>query len=86
MTSLNLFRNCLGDGGGRALAESLSKNTTLTSLDLGGNGLGEGAGRALAETLRFNTVLTSLAVSWNGFNYANYSDEDEVGFLTTGPA
>ncbi len=39
LTLLNLYRNCLGDGGWRVLAESLRLNTTLTSLDLDGNGL-----------------------------------------------
>jgi hypothetical protein len=38
--SLDLGWNDLGEGGGRALAETLRLNTTLTSLDLGFNDLG----------------------------------------------
>ena len=60
VTELRLKSCDLGEGGGRALAEALRLNTTLTSLDLGSNGLGEGGGRALAETLRLNTTLTEL--------------------------
>jgi hypothetical protein len=55
----------LGEGGGRALAETLRLNTTLTSLDLYKNGLGEGGGRALAETLRLNTTITELQLGFN---------------------
>jgi hypothetical protein len=41
ITSLDLYRNRLGEGGWRALAEALGLNTTVTSLNLNGNGLGE---------------------------------------------
>ena len=41
----------LGEGGGRALAETLRLNSTLTSLDLGDNGLGEEVQSALAQVL-----------------------------------
>jgi hypothetical protein len=51
-------RNGIEEGGGRALAETLCLNTTLTSLNLYYNGLG--GGRAVAETLRLNTTLASL--------------------------
>jgi Ran GTPase-activating protein (RanGAP) involved in mRNA processing and transport len=56
----------LGEGGGRALAETLRLNTTLTSHNLGENDLGEGEGRALAEALRLNTTLASLDLGLNG--------------------
>ena len=46
------LKNCgLGEGGGRALAETLRLNSTLTSLDLGDNGLGEEVQSALAQVL-----------------------------------
>ena len=48
--SLDLHRNVLGEGGGRALAETLRINTTLASLNFGWNRLGEGGERALADT------------------------------------
>ena len=65
VTVLRLQSCKLGEGGGRALAETLRLNSTLKSLDLGDNGLGEGAGRALAETPRLNSTLTSLDLSEN---------------------
>ena len=61
VTSLNLYHNDLGEGGGRALAEELRVNTTLAKLDLGGNDLREGGWQALVEALRVNTTLESLA-------------------------
>ena len=67
MTVLRLNSCGLGAwGGGRALAETLRLNTTVTSLALYYNGLGEVGGRALAEALRLNTTLASLDLS--GFN------------------
>jgi len=56
----------LKEGGGRALAEALRLNTTLTSLDLDEKVLREGGGRALEETLRLNTTVTSLTLGGNG--------------------
>jgi hypothetical protein len=50
LASLDLSGNRLGEGGGRALAETLRLNTTITSLNIGWDHLGEGGGRALAET------------------------------------
>jgi Ran GTPase-activating protein (RanGAP) involved in mRNA processing and transport len=55
----------VGEGGGRAIAEALRVNTTLTELNLGSNDLGDGAGRAIAEALRVNTMLTSLELGGN---------------------
>jgi hypothetical protein len=48
LVALDLERNDIGAGGGRALAEALRLNTTLTSFNLRENGLGKGGGRALA--------------------------------------
>jgi Ran GTPase-activating protein (RanGAP) involved in mRNA processing and transport len=70
--------NDLGEGGGRALAEALRLNSTLTSLNLGDNGLGEGAGRALAEALRLNTSLTSLKLMMMSFIFNNNDLREEV--------
>jgi len=56
--SLDVRFNGLGEGGGRALAETLRFNATLTSLKLSWNGLGDGGGRLLAEALRLNTTVT----------------------------
>jgi hypothetical protein len=39
----------MGEGRGRAIAEALRVNSTLTELNLSDNGLGEGGGRAIAE-------------------------------------
>jgi hypothetical protein len=58
--------NNLRRGRGRALAEALRLNITLTSHNLGENDLGEGEGRALAEALRLNTTLASLDLGLNG--------------------
>jgi hypothetical protein len=52
MVELDFERNGIGEGGGRAQAETLRLNTTLTSLSLHYKSLGEGGGRAVAETLR----------------------------------
>jgi hypothetical protein len=65
VTVLRLESCGLGEGGGRALAETLRLNATIMSLDLGWNRLGEGGGRALAETLRLNTTVTSLNLGFN---------------------
>jgi hypothetical protein len=65
VTVLRLQSCGLGEGGGLALAEALSLNSTLTSLHLSENDLGEGGGRALAEALRLNSTLTSLHLSVN---------------------
>ncbi|CAG8838888.1 764_t:CDS:1, partial [Cetraspora pellucida] len=50
---------------GKALAEALCKNNTLTNLNLQHNNLGESAGKALAEALCENTTLTNLNLQYN---------------------
>jgi hypothetical protein len=45
MVELDFERNGIGEGGGRAQAETLRLNTTLTSLSLHYKSLGEGGGR-----------------------------------------
>jgi hypothetical protein len=49
VTVLRLLSCGLGEGGGRALAETLRLNSTLTSLDLGDNDLREEVQSALAQ-------------------------------------
>jgi len=66
VTVLRLNSCGLGEGGGRALAEALRLNTTVTSLNLGWNRLREIGGRALAEALRLSCTLASLDLSDNG--------------------
>ena len=64
-----LSNNCLGTVGGRASAETLQVNTTLTSLkllNLRNNNLGDGGGRAISETLRVSATLTELNLGVNG--------------------
>jgi Ran GTPase-activating protein (RanGAP) involved in mRNA processing and transport len=65
VTVLRLTSCGLGEGGGRALAETLRLNTAVTELDLHDNGLGESGGLMLAETLRLNTTLTELHLQDN---------------------
>ncbi|EGD76947.1 hypothetical protein PTSG_07288 [Salpingoeca rosetta] len=60
-----LWGNNLGDIGGKALAEALKVNTTLTGLYLENNDLGLEAGRAIAEALKFNAMLAVLDLSYN---------------------
>ena len=62
--------NGLGGGGGRALAETLRLNTTLTSLSLSATSLRGDGGRAVAETLRLNTTLTELDLGYNDLERA----------------
>ena len=49
VTSLDLFHNALGEGGGRALAEAPRLNTTVTSLDIRSNYLGVEQESALCQ-------------------------------------
>jgi hypothetical protein len=71
----------MGEGGGRALAEALRLNTTVTSLDLGVNDMGEGG--ALAEILRLNTTLESLNLRENGLGEGGGRALAEALRLTT---
>ena len=54
-----------GEGGGRAIAETLRVNTTITELDLMQTDLCEGGVQAIAEALRVNTTLTKLNLYGN---------------------
>ncbi|CAF1063913.1 unnamed protein product, partial [Didymodactylos carnosus] len=51
--------NQITDRGGKALAEALKVNSTLTQLDLGSNQISD-RGEALAEVLKVNSTLTKL--------------------------
>ena len=65
LTSLDLFRNGIGDDGAKALATALKTNTWLTSLELGFNSIGADGATALAAALKTNTWLTSLELESN---------------------
>ena len=65
LTFLDIGGNGLGEGGGRALAETVRLNTTITLFNIGENGLGEGGVRALGEALRLNTALATVKIYWN---------------------
>ena len=74
VTSLNLGgsfsgSNRMGEGGGRAIAEALRVNTTVTSLNLCGNDIGERGVQAIAEALRVNSTVTSLNLERNDLHY-----------------
>ena len=56
----------LGEGGGRAIADALRVNSTVTLLDLGNNELGEGGAQTIAEALRVNSTVSSLNLRSNG--------------------
>jgi hypothetical protein len=49
LTSLNLYGNDLGEGGGRTLAETLHLNTMVTSIDFSDNGMAEEVWSALDQ-------------------------------------
>mmetsp|Transcript_3777 Transcript_3777/g.7520 ORF Transcript_3777/g.7520 Transcript_3777/m.7520 type:complete len:497 (-) Transcript_3777:307-1797(-) len=65
----------LGDEAGRALAEALMRNRSVTSLSIDG-GLSDEAGRALAHALRSNRMITYLAV--------DIGESKEVRFALSG--
>ena len=61
----SLYRNGVGDEGGKALASALEVNAVLTSLDLSSDfyasiNIGDQGAIAIAEALKVNKVLTSL--------------------------
>ena len=68
LTSLDLGAesNRMGKAWGRAVADALCTNTTLTSLNIAGNQLGDAGGAAVAEALHGNNFkIKSLDVSLN---------------------
>ena len=65
VTSLDLHKNRLEEGGARELATALRRNTTLVSLNIFHNWLEEPGGRELADVLRSSTTLTSLHLGYN---------------------
>ncbi len=50
------------DGGARALAAALRRNTTLRKLDLDGNEMGNDGRLSLAEAMRLNTTVRKLDI------------------------
>ncbi|XP_053374994.1 leucine-rich repeat-containing protein 74B-like isoform X4 [Mercenaria mercenaria] len=62
---LNMRHHGLGPAGMRALAESLSSNTSVLELDLSDNWLGAQGGLAVCEMLKDNCFITELNLSDN---------------------
>ena len=65
LTSLNLYKNSIGDEGADSLSQALRVNTSLTSLNFFENSIGDEGADSLSQALRVNTSLTSLNLSWN---------------------
>ena len=62
---MDLSWNRLTARGGKALAESIENNKTLTVLDIGWNGIGDEAGKTLENALTENNVLRHLNIANN---------------------
>ena len=77
VTSLDLHKNRLEEGGARELATALRRNTTLVSLNIFHNWLEEPGGRELADVLRSTTTLTSLHLGYNALG----EDEEKAKTL-----
>ena len=66
VTSLDLARNRIGDGGATAVARVLAKDRCVVSrLDLGDNEIGADGAEALARALEVSSSLTSLSLRLN---------------------
>ena len=57
--------NAIDVAGGKALAEALAANTTLSTLILSDNYLGPEGAKALADALLQNSSLTELSIKGN---------------------
>jgi hypothetical protein len=60
IVDVNLNGNPLGNEGGMALAQMLSKNNTLQKLDIGNTELGTESVVALATVMKTNASITHL--------------------------
>ena len=58
--TLNLGNSKIGPEGAKAIAEALTKNTSLTELNLEDTNLGPEGAKAIAEALTKNTSITEL--------------------------
>ena len=65
VVQLDLRCNQLGPNGGRAVAQMLQMNNSLTDLNLQKNGLSDDSCVALSKALRTNPSLTALNVRFN---------------------
>ncbi|RIB25992.1 hypothetical protein C2G38_2066044 [Gigaspora rosea] len=81
LNSLNLNNNKLGSEVGKALADALCKNSTLTSLELGQNKLVSEGGKALADALCKNITLTYLDIRNNSINFKLTSNNPNIKIL-----
>jgi hypothetical protein len=59
---LNMSCNALGEAGGQAIADAVSKNSSLHSLDLFCNALREGGAKAMRNALLNNQSLRYVDV------------------------
>ena len=50
----------IGENGGKAIAEALKVNTTVTSINLEWNEIGDDGAEAIEEALWVNTTVTSI--------------------------
>ena len=72
VTTLNLNSNDIGPEGAKAIAETLTKNTSLTALYIGNNQIGLAGAKALAKALEENTSLTELYLGGNNIGPEEY--------------
>ena len=57
---VDLSSNKLGSEGGKAIAEALKVNNTLTNINLSGNKLGSEAGKVIGEALKVNSTIVEI--------------------------
>lgn len=63
--AVSLRGDGLGDGGARAVADALARNTWVLTLNLFDNGIGDAGGAAVVGAARYNTMLKTLSLSNN---------------------
>ncbi|KAF9578686.1 hypothetical protein BGW38_005403, partial [Lunasporangiospora selenospora] len=65
LTTLDLYKNKIGDNEAMVLAEALEINSTLVTLNLNENDIGDYGAKVLAEALKINSTLTALDLFYN---------------------
>lgn len=65
LKELRLSNNKLGDEGGKAMAQALKNNKSLTICHLSNNKFSAEAAKGMAEVIKVNTVLKDLDLSSN---------------------
>jgi Ran GTPase-activating protein (RanGAP) involved in mRNA processing and transport len=68
LTSLDLNSNNIFDEGGKAIANALTKNSSLTTLDLRYNNISDEGVQAIANALTKNSSLTTLDLNNNSIS------------------